>query len=126
MPASTRPRSCIRRPPPGGSDFPNSVGTLPDIPSAASETFSFARPSDQDWIFGKTALVLYSSLEDRRRRMPAANQDNRPPLEPTVESVYQQVPHRLTIGDIFEGILDPVPDRARPRNAAAALPRQVS
>jgi predicted TIM-barrel fold metal-dependent hydrolase len=45
-----------------GSNFPNSVGTLAEILSAARTAFSFARPSDQDWIFGKTALALYPVL----------------------------------------------------------------
>jgi L-fuconolactonase len=45
-----------------GSNFPNSVGTLSEILAAARNTFSFAKPSDQDWIFGKTALMLYPVL----------------------------------------------------------------
>jgi L-fuconolactonase len=45
-----------------GSNFPNSPGTLKEILGAARKTFSFAKPSDQDWIFGKTALTLYPSL----------------------------------------------------------------
>ena len=45
-----------------GSNFPNSVGTLSEILSAARKAFSFAKPSDQDWIFGKTALTLYPTL----------------------------------------------------------------
>jgi predicted TIM-barrel fold metal-dependent hydrolase len=45
-----------------GSNFPNSVGTLSEILEAAIAAFCFAKQSDQDWIFGKTALVLYPSL----------------------------------------------------------------
>jgi len=45
-----------------GSNFPNSLGTLPDILGAAREAFSFAKASDQDWIFGNTALTLYPAL----------------------------------------------------------------
>lgn len=46
-----------------GSNFPNSVGTLKEILTAARTAFSFAKPSDQDWIFGKTALSLYPRLK---------------------------------------------------------------
>jgi predicted TIM-barrel fold metal-dependent hydrolase len=45
-----------------GSNFPNSVGTLSEILSAMRQAFSFAKSSDQDWIFGKTALTLYPAL----------------------------------------------------------------
>jgi predicted TIM-barrel fold metal-dependent hydrolase len=45
-----------------GSNFPNSVGTLSEILGAARHAFSFAKPTDQDWIFGKTAQVLYPAL----------------------------------------------------------------
>jgi predicted TIM-barrel fold metal-dependent hydrolase len=45
-----------------GSNFPNSVGTLSEILGAARKAFSFAKASDQDWIFGKTALTLYPVL----------------------------------------------------------------
>jgi predicted TIM-barrel fold metal-dependent hydrolase len=47
-----------------GSNFPNSVGTMKEILTAAQKAFSFAKPSDQDWIFGKTAQVLYPVLKD--------------------------------------------------------------
>jgi predicted TIM-barrel fold metal-dependent hydrolase len=47
-----------------GSNFPNSVGALKEILTAAQKAFSFAKASDQDWIFGKTAQVLYPSLKD--------------------------------------------------------------
>jgi L-fuconolactonase len=42
-----------------GSNFPNSVGTLAEILATARKAFSFAKQSDQDWIFGKTAEMLY-------------------------------------------------------------------
>lgn len=45
-----------------GSNFPNSVGTLAEILGAARRAFSFAKASDQDWIFGKTAQALYPVL----------------------------------------------------------------
>ena len=45
-----------------GSNFPNSVGTLSEILGAARKAFSFAKASDQDCIFGKTALTLYPAL----------------------------------------------------------------
>jgi predicted TIM-barrel fold metal-dependent hydrolase len=45
-----------------GSNFPNSVGTLSEILGAARKAFSFAKASDQDWIFGKTAQALYPVL----------------------------------------------------------------
>jgi L-fuconolactonase len=47
-----------------GSNFPNSIGTLTEILGAARKAFSFAKASDQDLIFGKTALSLYPSLKD--------------------------------------------------------------
>jgi predicted TIM-barrel fold metal-dependent hydrolase len=45
-----------------GSNFPNSPGTLKEILGAAHRAFAFAKDSDQDWIFGKTALTLYPAL----------------------------------------------------------------
>jgi L-fuconolactonase len=47
-----------------GSNFPNSVGTLKEILAAAQKAFAFAKSSDQDWVFGKTALTLYPSLKN--------------------------------------------------------------
>ncbi len=47
-----------------GSNFPNSVGTMKEILTAAWKAFSFAKASDQDWIFGKTAQTLYPVLKD--------------------------------------------------------------
>jgi hypothetical protein len=36
---------------------------MKEILTAAQKAFSFAKSSDQDWIFGKTALTLYPSLK---------------------------------------------------------------
>jgi L-fuconolactonase len=47
-----------------GSNFPNSIGTMKEILTAAQKAFSFAKSSDQDWIFGKTALSIYPKLKD--------------------------------------------------------------
>jgi predicted TIM-barrel fold metal-dependent hydrolase len=47
-----------------GSNFPNSVGTLKQILTAAQKALSFAKSSDQDWIFGRTALELYPRLKN--------------------------------------------------------------
>jgi len=47
-----------------GSNFPNSTGTLKEILTTAQKVFSFAKPSEQDQIFGKTAQVLYPTLKD--------------------------------------------------------------
>jgi predicted TIM-barrel fold metal-dependent hydrolase len=47
-----------------GSNFPNSVGTLKEILTAAQAAFSFAKQSERNWIFGKTAQVLYPVLKD--------------------------------------------------------------
>jgi len=47
-----------------GSNFPNSIGTMKEILTAAQKAFSFAKSSDQDWIFGKTALSIYPRLKD--------------------------------------------------------------
>jgi predicted TIM-barrel fold metal-dependent hydrolase len=47
-----------------GSNFPNSIGTMKEILAAAQKAFSFAKASDQDWIFGKTAQTLYPVLKD--------------------------------------------------------------
>lgn len=47
-----------------GSNFPNSPGTMKEILTAAQKAFSFAKSDDQDWIFGKTAQVLYPTLKD--------------------------------------------------------------
>ncbi len=49
-----------------GSNFPNSVGTLSEILAAARTAFSFAKASDQDWIFAKTAQALCPALAKRQ------------------------------------------------------------
>lgn len=45
-----------------GSNFPNSPGSLKEILGTAQKAFSFAKASDQDWIFGRTAQTLYPVL----------------------------------------------------------------
>ena len=47
-----------------GSNFPNLIGTMKEILTAAQKAFSFAKSTDQDWIFGKTALAIYPRLKD--------------------------------------------------------------
>jgi predicted TIM-barrel fold metal-dependent hydrolase len=47
-----------------GANFPNSLGTLREILATAQRAIAFAKPSDQDWIFGKTAQLLYPALKD--------------------------------------------------------------
>jgi predicted TIM-barrel fold metal-dependent hydrolase len=47
-----------------GSNFPNSLGTLSEILGAAKRAFSFAKDSDREWIFGRTAQTLYPALAD--------------------------------------------------------------
>jgi hypothetical protein len=41
------------------------VGTLSEILEAARRAFSFAKDSDREWIFGKTAQALYPALAGR-------------------------------------------------------------
>jgi len=45
-----------------GSNFPATAGPLSDILKKAQDAFAFASPADREWIFGKTAQVLYPSL----------------------------------------------------------------
>jgi L-fuconolactonase len=45
-----------------GSNFPATAGTLKDNLAAARKALSSLSASDQDWVFGKTAQVLYPSL----------------------------------------------------------------
>lgn len=47
-----------------GSNFPATAGPLSGILKKAQAAFSFASASEHDWIFGKTAQVLYPSLAD--------------------------------------------------------------
>lgn len=47
-----------------GSNFPATAGTLKEIYGKARAAFSFATSDQQDWIFGKTAQILYPTLRD--------------------------------------------------------------
>jgi predicted TIM-barrel fold metal-dependent hydrolase len=47
-----------------GSNYPSSEGTLPDILKLAQKTLAVLPQKDQDWIFAKTAQVLYPALKD--------------------------------------------------------------
>jgi predicted TIM-barrel fold metal-dependent hydrolase len=47
-----------------GSNYPSSEGTLPDILKVAQTSLGVLRQADQDWIFAKTAQVLYPALKD--------------------------------------------------------------
>jgi len=47
-----------------GSNYPSSEGTLPDILKLAHKTLAVLPQKDQDWIFAKTAQVLYPALKD--------------------------------------------------------------
>jgi L-fuconolactonase len=46
-----------------GSNYPSSEGTMPDILQLAKEALSVLPQKDQDWIFAKTAQVLYPALK---------------------------------------------------------------
>jgi L-fuconolactonase len=47
-----------------GSNFPATAGPLSGILQKAQAAFLFGSASERDWIFGKTAQVLYPSLAD--------------------------------------------------------------
>ena len=47
-----------------GSNYPSSEGTLPDILALAQKTLAVLPQNDQDWIFAKTAQVIYPALKD--------------------------------------------------------------
>jgi len=47
-----------------GSNYPSSEGTMPDILHLAKEALGVLPQNDQDWIFAKTAQVLYPALKD--------------------------------------------------------------
>jgi L-fuconolactonase len=47
-----------------GSNYPSSEGTLPDILKVAQQALAVLPQQDQDWIFAKTAQVLYPALKD--------------------------------------------------------------
>jgi predicted TIM-barrel fold metal-dependent hydrolase len=48
-----------------GSNYPSSDGTLPQLLALARATLSGLPQSDRDWIFAKTAQVLYPALADQ-------------------------------------------------------------
>lgn len=45
-----------------GSNYPASEGTLPELLEMSQSALSVLRAEDRDWIFAKTALVLYPAL----------------------------------------------------------------
>ena len=45
-----------------GSNYPASKGTLKDLTDLARRSYASLSTSDQEWIFGKTALKLYPAL----------------------------------------------------------------
>jgi L-fuconolactonase len=47
-----------------GSNYPSSEGTMPDILDVARKALAVLPQQDQDWIFAKTAQVLYPVLKD--------------------------------------------------------------
>jgi len=47
-----------------GSNYPSSEGKLPDILEVARKALAVLAQQDQDWIFAKTAQVLYPALKD--------------------------------------------------------------
>jgi len=47
-----------------GSNFPASAGHLKEHLAHAKKGLSILSQSDQDWILGKTAQVLYPTLKD--------------------------------------------------------------
>ncbi|MGA8968688.1 MAG: amidohydrolase family protein [Pseudolabrys sp.] len=47
-----------------GSNYPSSEGNLPDILAIARESLACLSKADQNWIFAKTAQVLYPVLAD--------------------------------------------------------------
>lgn len=47
-----------------GSNYPSSEGTLPAISQVAHDSLGCLPAADQEWIFGKTAQVLYPALAD--------------------------------------------------------------
>ena len=47
-----------------GSNYPSSEGSLPQLLMLARQSLNFLPAGDQDWIFRKTAQVLYPALSD--------------------------------------------------------------
>ena len=48
-----------------GSNYPASERSLADLLALARETLSFLPATDREWIFSRTALLLYPALADR-------------------------------------------------------------
>jgi predicted TIM-barrel fold metal-dependent hydrolase len=48
-----------------GSNFPASEGTLPQLLKEAKAALSCLSSADQEWIFSRTAQVLYPTLADK-------------------------------------------------------------
>jgi predicted TIM-barrel fold metal-dependent hydrolase len=47
-----------------GSNYPSSEGSMPEILALAQKTLAVLPQKDRDWIFAKTAQVLYPALKD--------------------------------------------------------------
>ena len=47
-----------------GSNYPSSEGTLPALFKTARESLACLPQADQEWIFAKTAQILYPALKD--------------------------------------------------------------
>ena len=47
-----------------GSNYPSSEGSMPEILAVAKKALAGLPQKDQDWIFAKTAQVLYPALKD--------------------------------------------------------------
>jgi L-fuconolactonase len=47
-----------------GSNYPSSEGKLPELLKVARESLASLPPADREWIFAKTAQVLYPTLAD--------------------------------------------------------------
>ncbi len=47
-----------------GSNFPATAGPLSDILKKAQAAFAFASAAEREWVFGRTAQVLYPRLAD--------------------------------------------------------------
>lgn len=48
-----------------GSNFPAHEGSLPELLALARECVGFASAEEKEWIFGRTAKVLYPALAER-------------------------------------------------------------
>jgi L-fuconolactonase len=47
-----------------GSNYPSSEGKLPELIRVARDCLTSLPPADREWIFGKTAQVIYPALSD--------------------------------------------------------------